>query len=250
MLVLLSSIKTAVKVGTTVIGTTLQAMSCWPRFYWSLLGPSSQGKSIYAILHQGFRVPSSLRTEANRSKQMQHDLSHVLDCLGVYSSSVQVPRASKHLAQSPNRSMAEAVNQASSPLLLFGSDPLRISQLQKWLANQLPTLPDGSLLHVISLVTILAIYLCMIIRGILRIGYLRFYTKAHYVKKNSSQGQVKRRTSKGKHFCRRKKKSTLRRLHIKMFMATQATTSECFSADTDGLPFVIDNSATGAIHMQ
>ena len=112
MLVILSSMKTVVKVCTTVISTTLQAMSFWPRFYWSLLGPSSQGRSISTILHHGFRVSSSLRTEANRSKRMQHDLSHVLDCLGVYSSSVQVPRASKHLAQSPNRSMAEAVTQA------------------------------------------------------------------------------------------------------------------------------------------
>ena len=88
ILVLLTSIKTAVKVGTTVIGTTLQAMSFWPRFCWILLGSASQGQNIFAIRYQGLRVPTSPKPEAKKSQQLQHDLPHVLDCLGIYSSSV------------------------------------------------------------------------------------------------------------------------------------------------------------------
>ena len=87
----------------------------------------------------------------------------------------------------------------------------------------------------------------MILRGIFRIGYLKLHPKTSQSVREKFKGQVKRRSSKGEHFRREKRKSGLGSMHIKMFMANQASHSEYFNTYSDGLPFIIDNSATGAI---
>ena len=109
VLLLLSGTMIAVHMGTTSSGTPLQAAAFWPRFYWSLLGPASNGQRISAILYQGLWVPSSLNSKSKQVKE-QHDLSHVLNCLKIYFPSVQVPTSSRHLAQDLNKSMAQAVH--------------------------------------------------------------------------------------------------------------------------------------------
>ena len=98
VLLLLSGTRIEVHMGTTIIRTLLQATTFWPGFYWSLLGPASNGQSISAMLYHGLWVPSSLKSKSKQVK-VQHDLPHVLDCLGIYSPSVQVPRSSRQLAE-------------------------------------------------------------------------------------------------------------------------------------------------------
>ena len=87
LLILLIGTRIVVRMGTTISGTLLQAATFLPRFYWSLLGPASNDQSILAMLYQGLCVPSSLKSKSKQLK-VQHDLPHVLDCLGIYSPSV------------------------------------------------------------------------------------------------------------------------------------------------------------------
>ena len=50
----------------------------------------------------------------------------------------------------------------------------------------------------------------------------------------------------GRRLCRTKQQKELPTMHVKVF-ATNCPNEESFAWDTDGLPFVVDNSATSII---
>lgn len=205
----------------------------WPKFYWSLFRPSSdrRRRSIWTIIWNP--VPDF----GPKTNNIPHRIVCLRDryyCHSFY----QVQGAFAHLNQSPEKDLDEAVHAATA--FVFYDDPLRLAVPYEYLFKRLPEPPDGMLKSILSLGLIFLIYFLIVFKGLIRLWYQLLTA---YLFKIDSRNIFVRYGRK----CRRKRPS-MPTLHIKMF-TTKANQSDenAFSWDTDGIPFVIDNSATGII---
>ena len=103
----------------------------------------------------------------------------------------------------------------------------------------LPEPPDGLLKSFLSLTLILLVHLYPVFRGLLRL-WGRF-TLQYISSKRDKCIFVKH----GRR--RRKRHRKLPTLHIKLYATDTDPNERTFSWDTDGIPFVVDNSATAII---
>ena len=117
------------------------------------------------------------------------------------------------------KDLDEAVAVATT--LVFYNDPLCLAYPYVYLLEILPEPPDGLLKSILYLTLILIVYLYPILRGLTRLWRrsLIAYTS-------------------------QRKFPTL---HIRMYATAADPDEKAFSWDTDGIPFLVDNSATAII---
>ena len=134
--------------------------------------------------------------------------------------------------------MVQAIEDASRPLV-FDDDPFHLAAIYEFFSKKLPEPPDGPLKRMFALSLILFVYLFPVARGLLYlwVNKLTDYT----VRKNDKNIFISsfRR--------RRRRLKPLPELNIKLLATNAVPQEESFSWDTDGIPFVIDNSATAII---
>ena len=229
----------------------------WPRFYLNLFGPGSDGRSIYEILFQSHAPPSRLNLHAKLKNNFDSKSNKIYRADFYIHSELQADGHNMHITEQPNKSMVEAVTKASLPI----SNPFWLLTLHTYLRSKLPTLPQDHIMALLAGIGILLVYSYATVRGIYyltkqKIGSIFRKSKQTILvpgqtgkkrRQNRSQSRAKLR------HLRPNQKSTSEppnypHLHIKIFATNKDSTSpENFSFDTDGLPFIIDNSATGAI---
>ena len=202
----------------------------WPRFYYSLLNKRN-GKSIWNIITNP--VTPKDRKKATRPSNHIVCLNKNLYCHSFY----QVRGAYAHLNQIREKDLDKAV--AAANYLVYYEDPLHLKIPYVFFLKLLPEPPDGMLKSVLSFTLILFVYLYPIIRGII-ILWMRLLGEYIYSKDNNTFVQH------GRQRRRPKQQKELPTMHVKVF-ATKRPNEDSFAWYTDGLPFVVDNSATPII---
>ena len=230
--------------------TIYLTLSFWPRFLWHLFGPSSKGQSIYNILFNTYAPPRSLQKDdlwsIHASRRLTcHHYDHQL------TSVIQVRGDSKHQAQPMNQSFVAAINAATSykPLV----DPLRLAKLYNYIQSGLTLPPDCLLSRMLACISIIMVFTTIIVTRSVqyRLSVPRVTTK------NSPEKPTGKPTKTNFYRTRRKvrqKKKNLYNSTLPTMQITMLTTStdkiqspNSFSVDTDGVYFIIDNSANGGI---
>ena len=138
-------------------------------------------------------------------------------------------------------------------------DPICIIMLYNNMVSHIPELPNGFTLNTISFIVITVLYHFFLSYGIMRLNYRKLSTffksrQTKIVSNTTAKRRRRKRRRRGRHTkTRRPKRQLLLKHYIKMFattmslLATAKASARSISFDTDGLPFIIDNSATGAI---
>ena len=150
----------------------------------------------------------------------------------------QVQGAFAHLHQNPDKDLNEAVDAATR--VVYFDDPLRLTVPYNYFLERLKEPPDGILKSAFALGLIVFAFSLPITIGLMRLW--SNILSARMLRADNRNIFV----SHGRR--RRRKTRPLKRLHIRLF-AAKANTSDrnAISWDTDGIAFVIDNSATGII---
>ena len=146
-------------------------------------------------------------------------------------SEMQVPTRHAHLAAQPNHVMLETTHYASMPMTNF----LWLASLYNYLSSNLPKAPHDAFMRALALLAIFAIYSLATVRCIIRLCHYKVCSIIW-----PPVLPIKRRA-------KRDKCPTLPKMHIKLFATSTKKTPQSFDFGSDGIPFVMDNSATGAI---
>ena len=197
----------------------------WPSFYWYLFIPAPKGWSILKILFSTHRPPLD--------KQKEHfSLEHQKKIRGFHwdglyiRSSPEISSANIHLAEKPNRVMLDATHYASLPI----SNPLYLLSPHSYLSDNLPELLMDSIMKNIAIMTTFLIYFIATTRGILRVILYKVGLKVspeNFSNESNSEEKVD--------------------FHIRVFATSTSQTSDSIAFDTDAVPFIIHNLASGAI---
>ena len=190
----------------------VRACLFWPKFYYCLFKPNKNRRTIWEIITSP--VPPDGRKASKQSNRIPC-LNATFSCFSSY----QVQGAYSHLNQRHEKYLDEAV--AAATTLVYYNDPLRLAVPYVYLLEMLPEPPNGLLKSIFSLTLILIVYLYPILRGLTRLW----------------------RRSLIAYMSHRK----LPTLHIRMYATAADPNEKTFSWDTDGIPFVVDNSATAII---
>ena len=149
----------------------------------------------------------------------------------------QVQGAYTHLHQSSEKDLDEAIQTATA--IIYYDDPLSLAIPYEYLLKWLPEPPDGITKSLLSLTIIISIYSMIVIKGLICLWYQLISARLFKIDTRNIFVSHGRR--------RRRKSRLIPTLHIKMFTTHTNPDENAFSWDTDGIPFVIDNSATGII---
>ena len=214
----------------------------WPSFYWSLFRPRPDRpnrRSIWTIICNP--VPDF----GPKTKNIRNRMVCVRDryyCHSYY----QVQGAYAHLNQKIEKDLDEATHEATK--MVYYDDPLRLAEPYEFFLKRLPEPPDGILKSILSIGLILLVYILPVIKGLISLWYRLITVHLFIIDDRNIFVQFGRK--------RRRMRPPTPELHIKMFTTKGIniyTTNgakpdeNAFSWDTDGIPFVIDNSATGII---
>ena len=208
----------------------IRLITFWPKFYWSLFRPKSNRRSIWQIICDP--VPDT----GPKTKNIPNRMVCLRDryyCHSFY----QVQGAYAHLNQSSEKDLDEAIHAATA--FIYYDDPLRVAIPYEFLLKRLPEPPDGITKSILSMSIIIGIYSTIIAKGLIRLWYQLL---SAYLFKNDKRNIFVRYGRK-----RRCQSRLMPTLHIKMFTTHTNPDENAFSWDTDGIPFVVDNSATGII---
>ena len=136
--------------------------------------------------------------------------------------------------------MEDAIEQATT--VVYYDDPLHLAVPYTFFLERLPEPPDGLVKLVLSLTLILFVYMYPVVRGLTNLWSRLAYSKLLANNKSNIFIQCGRR----------RQKVTQRQptLYIKVYTTVDTDNEESYSWDTDGIPFVIDNSATAIISNQ
>ena len=127
---------------------------------------------------------------------------------------------------------------------MYYDDPLRLAVPYEYLYKALPEPPDGKLLKLFSIALIYFVYLFPILRGLLRLWCSLTLKLLKQIILWKSEHSIFVRHGRRP----RQRTRKMPTLYIRAFATSEENTDDnAFSWDTDGIPFVIDNSATGII---
>ena len=246
--------------------TTWLAFSFWPRFYWHLFGPSSKGRSVSDILFHTYTPPVSRQNENLWKIHTDKQLTcHRYDLL--LSTGIQVRGTNQHHAQPLNQQFVSAYNAATSYTPIH--DPFRLVKLHDHIRSGLTSPPDCIVTRLLVITSITITFLSLItIRG------FRYYLNKYITHSKADESMLPKsehkfrssklhlhprpryqfRKKRHRQFKRRRVVKSNRRTLPTLTISMLATDSSQytadvhpFSLDTDGISFIIDNSATGAI---
>ena len=231
LLFVLEKLHTLVRIPVNMFIQSLlyRTISYWPKFYWSLFKPKEGRRSIWKI------ITNPIPDTGPRPKQPGRIvcLKDTYYCHSYY----QTQGAYAHLNQKGDKDLEEAVEAAS--IVMYYDDPLRLSIPYEFLHKRLPKPPDGIIKASLTLGAILIIYAIPIFKGLIRLWIRLLAARLCTRDDRNIFVQYGRR--------RRPKTKEIPSLHIKVFATKKDSDENAFSWDSDGIPFVIDNSATGII---
>lgn len=150
----------------------------WPKFYRDiLLGP---GRSIFAILcdpqyteddetNQASQVPRETKRKFLQKGRVKIQPTHAQHYLH---SSYQVEGAWSHLATSGNKYLTSATEKTTT--ILYCDDPLRLSVIYEYVAMRIPELPDNDLQRGMTCFAILCIFMYPVVRAFFLLPYHKF----------------------------------------------------------------------------
>ena len=193
----------------------------WPRFYYSLFRFKPHRRSIWDIITNPL---PPIKAKAKIPSLKIVCLNENRCCFSFY----QTRGAYAHLNQRIEKDLDEAV--ADATVAVFHDDPLRLAIPYVYILERLPEPPDGYIKSMLALTLILFVHLYPTLRG-LTILWKKGITKIY-----TNQGQR-----------RQQRHKTLPKMHIIAFAANANEGDSAYSWDTDGIPFIIDNSATAII---
>ena len=193
-----------------------QAFLFWPKFYYTLFWPSAKGRSVWHIITDP--KDASSRSLKKKNFDPPTRISPLWSRFLVFSS-YQVHGAYAHLHQANHEEVAEAT---SGPTLPRIWDPLRLATPYNIAQRRLFKPPDCYLARFVSLAIIVAVYTVPLTRATLYIIYLCLRTPPQVLHSSTP-------------------------LPSSAALATTnptAASTPSVTFDTDGIPFIIDNSAT------
>eukprot|EP00984_Skeletonema_dohrnii_P029742 scaffold20612_cov179-Skeletonema_dohrnii-CCMP3373.AAC.1 len=134
------------------------ALLFWPKFYLHLFGPSSEGRSILAILWDPAGPPSSKKARDVLSRQPQFSrggyvsLQPTLAKFNVFTS-YQVSGAHAHLASPLNKQVCDslAAGLDTKVVLPYFNDPFKLSIAYAYIAQRIIEPPDCFLQYLWSM---------------------------------------------------------------------------------------------------
>ena len=149
----------------------------------------------------------------------------------------QVQRAYAHLNQNICQDLDEAL--AAACAIKYYDDPLHLALPYLFFMDLLPEPPDGFVKSFFSLALILFVYFYPIF-----IALIRDWTKliCSCIILSDDKNVFNRHGRR-----REKRRQQIPCLYIKVFASNANPSESPFSWDTDGIPFIIDNSATSII---
>ena len=211
------------------------AISFWPKFYWEMFGPNSRGPSIWHVISTAHVPPPQLQQDVYLER---HKLSVLPEKYQVHTNTVQVSGANTYLQQSGSQDLARAVNAATK--YEPATDPLYLSIAYNRILKMRPDIPeDDTFLHILSFISISMIYTIFITRGLVRLFIGRINDRLWPPAERPRRRRRRRKT-------KLKRPVSLPKMTMRAF-ATSKSPSEVFTNDSDGIAFIMDNSATGAI---
>jgi hypothetical protein len=225
-------------------------LSFWPRILWHLLGPSSKGQSILNLLFNTHAPARSLQKDdlwsIHASRRLTcHHYNHQLSLV------IQVRSYSKHQAQPMNQSFVAAINAATSykPIV----DPFQLARLYNHIQSGLTLPPDCLLTHMLASISII-----MIFTTITLTKSVQYRLSRQNFTKNRSPEQLTGKYTKTNHYqtkhkVRHKRRQSCTSPLPSMQVTILATSTNqyqqpnSFSVETDGVYFIIDNSANDVV---
>jgi hypothetical protein len=194
----------------------------WPRLYYCLFNSNAKGRSIWNIITD----PEDASSNSIKLKNAP-SLGSIRPLWSKFLvfSGYQVHGAYAHLHQHTNEEVADAIADAARSSLPTIWDPLRLVVPYQYLSAMLFEPPDCYIGRWLTFFTIILVYLVPLCRGAAYIMYIRLF-----------RSPSKARPHKGKR-CR----------HRRLALVTANVNLRGHSTvtfETDGIPFIVDNSAT------
>ena len=236
-----------------ILGGLLTAILWWPKFYWNILS-DPDGRSLWNMFTDPRFRGSSKHSKARISRHTKRQFiakgkvkiqpTHARH--NVYSS-YQVHGAYAHVGQNEKQKMLQAVAAASKDI--YFDDPLRLSVPYNYVMKRIPEPPDNDFMHLLACLSIVGIYCCFAVYGIARISWYRISGKradecVNKVRKCKSS-KTTGRMSNSKSTTNQDQQDTPSTPTKRHVLATESDEDdvEVSYFDTDGITFVIDNSA-------
>jgi hypothetical protein len=192
-------------------------ISFWPRFCWCLFRLSAKGRSVWSILTD----PEDQFSVGRKLKNLNPAgwISPLWSKYMVFST-YQVHGAYAHLNQNQNKKVAESLIESAGPVLPRAWDPLRLAIPYEYLSARLCKPPDCSLAKLLTLLLLLGLYSVPLCRGALYLSNMRVRTLL-----GASTASVSSR--------------------IALITTPRSRAGNApVSFDSDGIPFINDNSVT------
>ena len=209
----------------------------WPKFYWTLLGPYSDGRSIWAILCN----PGGDSSPSKRAKEYFDEQEKLASCyislrptnakFNVFTS-YQVDGAHAHLASRLNSQVRDGLLSAidSATVFPYFDDPFRLSVAYAYVAKHIKEPPDCLLQYLWAMFWHFFWAFSYVTMGYCRLQYrwACAYLARMFGKEPPSSS-----------------KSTKDPVLVVHCFASDADTPKMnlISFDTDGIPFIVDSGA-------
>jgi hypothetical protein len=189
----------------------------WPRFYWRLFCTGAKGRSIWSVVADPEDVPSSQQKLKNPSPA---GWIHPLWSSYMVFLTYQVHGAYTHLYQHQNHNVTKSLVESAGPALPPTWDPLHLAIPYEYLMVKLIKPPDCYLHCELMIRILLGLYSVPLVRGAL---HLKFLCICSFLKESMTSV-----------------KSRIALVTTQDFHAGNTPVS----SDTDGIPFIINNSVT------
>ena len=160
--------------------TTWQMISFWPKFYWSLFGPTPQTRdptrrSIFQIISNP--VPPFNTQKGYRSQRAGRHLTTLSEkfcCYSYYQSRGAYANINQHHEEDLNK----ALRAATKPVTYF-DDPLRLSVPYKYLAKHLPEPPDGCTMRLLAIGAIATAFMMFLLNRLSIVLVRKWHSRDH-----------------------------------------------------------------------
>jgi len=193
-----------------------KAISFWPHFFWHLIGTKAKGRSVCSILTD----PEDKYSTARKLKNC-HPAGWIRPLWSWYMvfTTYQVHGVYAYLHQHLNVAVEESIKESAGPVLTRVWDPLRLAIPYEYLSARLPKPPDCYLAKLLTILLLLGLYNVPLVRGATHLTCLRTRTLLGDCASTVTSCIALATTPRPR----------------------EGNTSVSF--DTDGIPFIIDNSA-------
>ena len=206
--------------------TLWRGICLWPRLYYKLFRPSSRGRSIFAII---FDPEDKNSTSRKLKNERPPGTIWPLWARFLVFSTYQVYGAYAHLFQVTNHDVLEPIAHALGPEMPRVWDLLRLAVPYNYLVSRMVEPPDCQIRRGLTIALIIIVYLVPLSWG---------WTYLIYLRAQTSLGQFMQTPD-------IPRRHRAQRNYVALATSGPALRgSDSVSFDTDGIPFIVDNSAT------